>query len=346
MQSARFSVFAITLSVGIMLAGCSGSPNDNSDTAPGAINLGGAAGSRVGAAGAGAGAAQLPSGGTGGQPGGGLILDVPYDDMAGAANIGAGGAADPYPDTLPDGFTAANMFGGYRVGDEIATQDGSADVPQNMDGCGTTILAVIRDFKADGQNFEGPNIGDDKGLVAPELGPDRKPVFVPTAPTWSVKDPAQMNNWYRTVDGLNKAYKLEMWFAPNSGVSSFQSTSFFPLDGKGWDVVTNGHNYFFTTEIHTRFKYQGGESFKFTGDDDVWVFINGKLAIDLGGVHTARDASIDIDARATELGLVKGNVYDFDMFQAERHTYDSNFRADTNLNFVDCGTIVPEIPIK
>jgi fibro-slime domain-containing protein len=64
----------------------------------------------------------------------------------------------------------------------------------------------------------------------------------------------------------------------------------------------------------------------------------------LGGVHVAEDASIDIDARATEFGLVIGNVYPFDMFQNERHTTQSNFRADTTLNFVDCGVIVPEIP--
>jgi fibro-slime domain-containing protein len=66
-----------------------------------------------------------------------------------------------------------------------------------------------------------------------------------------------------------------------------------------------------------------------------------EIAIEVGGVHNAEDAAIDIDARATGLGLVEGKV---DMFQNERHTADSNLHADTILNFVDCGTIVPEVP--
>ncbi|HWZ89874.1 MAG TPA: fibro-slime domain-containing protein, partial [Polyangiaceae bacterium] len=88
----------------------------------------------------------------------------------------------------------------------------------------------------------------------------------------------------------------------------------------------------------TQFSYTGGETFQFQGDDDVWVFINGKLTVDLGGLHPRTLGTVSLDASATMLGLQKGNVYSLDLFHAERHTDKSTFRIDTNLSFVNCGT--------
>jgi fibro-slime domain-containing protein len=86
-------------------------------------------------------------------------------------------------------------------------------------------------------------------------------------------------------------------------------------------------------ELHSSFTYVGGETFSFTGDDDVWVFINNELVIDLGGVHAAMSDSVDLDT----LGLIVGETYDFDLFFAERHTTESNFKAETTIVLEDDG---------
>ena len=88
------------------------------------------------------------------------------------------------------------------------------------------------------------------------------------------------------------------------------------------------------------FKYSGGEIFTFRGDDDVFVFVNNKLAIDLGGVHRAETGQLDLDEQAAMLQISPGNTYPIDFFQAERHTTESSFRIETSLQFSNCTPII------
>ena len=199
--------------------------------------------------------------------------------------------------------------------------------------CGT-LTAIIRDFKSSHPDMERAGAFE-TGLVEDSLGADGKPVFAHTRGTISVTGPETFDQWYRDVPGVNLKFLVPLQLVRTSaGVSAFDSNAFFPIDGRGWpgDEVL-GHNFHFTTEIRVQFVYGGGETFTFRGDDDVFVFVNGKLAIDLGGLHMPREATIDFDARAEELGLEPGGTYSLDVFHAERHTNRSNFRIETS---IDC----------
>ena len=89
------------------------------------------------------------------------------------------------------------------------------------------------------------------------------------------------------------------------------------------------HDFHFTTEVKYWFVFEAAKaaSLAFTGDDDVWVFVNGKLALDLGGMHPPASGSVVLDATsASTYGLSDGKVYAISIFHAERHTEGSSFR--------------------
>ncbi|QEL14866.1 fibro-slime domain-containing protein [Limnoglobus roseus] len=188
------------------------------------------------------------------------------------------------------------------------------------------------------------------GLVAAELGPDGRPVYV--GPTYSVStlgggidSAASFAPWYRDTPGVNLTTQVPLsvdWTGDAWGYQ-FAADSFFPIDGQLFgNSSTNPyatgpardvwHNYGFTTEIHAEIEYQPGKFISATGDDDLWVFINNKLAIDVGGLHSANGNFLYLDDLKTQLGLEVGEKYSFALFHAERHLGDSVVRFGTNAN--------------
>jgi fibro-slime domain-containing protein/RHS repeat-associated protein len=192
------------------------------------------------------------------------------------------------------------------------------------------LNATVRDFNDSHPDFEKGISGLVTGLVQNQLGPDGKPIFVGPNGRGAISSATSFNQWYNDVPSLNLKTIVPVELretTPGSGVFSFQSNAFYPIDGQLFGNQGRSHNYHFTLELHTSFTYRGGEVFQFTGDDDIWVFINNRLVIDLGGVHGAASGSVNLDS----LGLVPGSTYVFDFFFAERHTTESNFRLQTSI---------------
>ena len=117
------------------------------------------------------------------------------------------------------------------------------------------------------------------------------------------------------------------------GMHELRSSGFFMLDNRGfgneWSwTVPYTHNYSYTMEMHTSFTKLPGQVFMFTGDDDVWLFVNDSLVMDIGGIHEPKSDTLRVDNIP---GLLNGNVYNFDFFYCERHSGGSTILIQTNM---------------
>lgn len=103
------------------------------------------------------------------------------------------------------------------------------------------------------------------------------------------------------------------------------------------------HNFGYAAKIQATFEYVPGQYFDFYGDDDVWVFIDNRLAVDIGGQHAQVAGAVDLDTIGQNTGdrLVPGETYNFHIFYVERHTGSSNFRMRTSIDLkVDASVFV------
>ncbi|QDG52757.1 DUF4215 domain-containing protein [Persicimonas caeni] len=235
------------------------------------------------------------------------------------------------------------------VEDDFTCTDFQDQTPETIE-----VPIVLRDFKGVGESgghpdFERDVCGQLQGMVEDQLDADGKPVYTGAGCAESAESFAQ---WYRDVDGVNQTVVDTIGLTqrtdldPSGRTYRFESGNFFPLTDRGFgNTPGQSLNFHFTSEFRSYFEYRGGETLEFTGDDDVWVFVNGRLAVDIGGIHGAENGSValsdDTDPQTGQVyddrfDIFEGGVYEIVVFQAERHTTQSNYRL-TLSGFLNTG---------
>ncbi len=104
---------------------------------------------------------------------------------------------------------------------------------------------------------------------------------------------------------------------------------FYPIDDMLFGNEGEEHNNFFTFQIVAGFVHDATADYQlmFLSDDDAWVFLNGKMIADLGGINGSAEQWVDLD----RLNLVHGDYYEIHFYKADRSDASSRFHLVTNI---------------
>ncbi|MHC4216873.1 MAG: fibro-slime domain-containing protein [Planctomycetota bacterium] len=140
--------------------------------------------------------------------------------------------------------------------------------------------------------------------------------------------------WWTDVLGVNMSTLQTISLTRNRfGVYFFLADNYRPIEGELLGNEGESHNYHFTVEMDANFTYDAtaGQWFEIRCTDDTYLFINGRLVIDLGGYGFNKVQYLDLD----RLGLPDGEPARLQLFHAQRQRGLAIFRLRTNIVLAD-----------
>ena len=248
--------------------------------------------------------------------------------------------SDPYNRTTD--FSQDVDFGGIYDGNEYTTvtvMDSTGELVEYK-SCQNLVTGMVQDTLVNGvpARVDSSIYPWSKCSAAHEI----EKWFIPQVVATDANGNEYTNAVCRDIDLVLD--EEGFWLADIS--ESHEDGGFFPIDDLEYldsaktvknpkfdwdDQLTAGgkkHNYSFSMKVSAQFKYVKGQYFEFRGDDDVWVYINNRLVVDIGGCHSPIEGAVDLDT----LGLEEGVEYPFHIFFSERNATGSNFKMRTSIN--------------
>ncbi len=155
--------------------------------------------------------------------------------------------------------------------------------------------------------------------------------FAGVASPGDIESQLTFSHWFRDIDGVNASKRHPITLkSDGNGFYEFVSGNFLPLADELYGYDNGNTNSYFTFQVNAEFTYNSctDQHIEIQGSDDIWVYVDGKLLIDLGGMG-ANQAQVGDLGR---LGLTDGERYTMRVFYAHRSGSTPRFRIRTNVD--------------